>query len=698
MHPPSSRRLALVAGAALSVMPTVAVATESPSLQGPKAVRLPPQLTSVTQSVEALYAGDPAQLGVQAVDPQGSPLTFSWSASAGTLGAPVNGANSSSRSWTAPACLADGSAPVVATVSNGLGLSTSAAFEFSVVQDLYLDRQPAFAASGFTEIQGVTLTSQQTLRANPAWMPESPEYLVLPSDQRLTVSFVYESAGGSHALGYLYVDDLVATGFVDSQGNLRDSNANGIADLHEDLYNLAPPTGPQARAYIGVNRRCTRTFTSGGFTYSQPELASNSSCATAFSANQSLEDARPGSHPNVNIDVVGSLPPATPGTGHSDNGLFARIPNLLEPTHALNGNRGLGHLPFLLSDDDSDLSTYQQLGAVGDGSTASDGIPDYDVSAYDAHGLPRSVNPNPGISSYDRTVDLGVVQGGRELVFFLVVASAPSHVPDEGTVFPCLRKDPNGQCTLHLKSPISVFFSKAKWNLDQDPVGQAPAAARNLGCSYSELCNPAAPSTGACTVVGTTQSLCGWLDSDARVRLNTPNYGNINLPRTATVAPQSLSINMNMPHVMVGATDNWPGEVLMAFEDLNGGGDRDFNDVVFLLRSDPYGAVRSRVLSPADAGCAISHVYFEKQDTRDAATCDATSSIAYAVSTDCGSPTPTWHPVTFQGPQQYRILDVSSTPGHQLCWKATLAGGRSSTCQPTISNVDIGYESVPVTP
>ncbi|RKG91764.1 DUF4114 domain-containing protein [Corallococcus terminator] len=681
-------------------MSTVAVAagpSEPAALQGTKAVRLPPQLTGITQSAEALNAGDTAQLGVQAVDPQGSPLTFSWSASAGTLGAPVNGANSSSRSWTAPACLADGSAPVVATVSNGLGLSTSAAFEFSVAQDLYLDRQPEFTASGFTERQNVTLTPQQTLRANPAWMPESPELLVLPSDQRLTVSFVYESAGGSHGFGYLYVDDLRAAGFVDSQGNLTDNNANGIADLHEDLYNLAPPTGTQARPYIGVNRRCTRTFTSGGFTYSQPELASNSSCATAFSAGQLLADARPGSHPNVNVDVVGSFPPGTPGTGYSDSGLFARIPNLLEPRHALNGNRGLGHIPFLLAEDDSDVSTYQQLGAVGDGSTASDGIPDYDVSAYDAHGLPRSVNPNPGISGYDRTVDLGVVQGGRELVFFLVAAYGLPHSMDNGTVFPCLRKSATGQCTLHLKTPISVFFSKAKWNLDQDPVGQAPAAARNAGCAYSDRCNPAAPSTDACTVVGTTQSLCGWLDYDAQVRLNTPHYGNINLPRTAIVAPQSPSLSMNMPHVMVGATGTWPGEWLLAFEDLNGGGDRDFNDVVFLIRSDPSGLVRSRVLSPADAGCAISRVYFEKQDTRDAATCDATSSISYAISTDCGSPTPTWHPVTFQGPP-YRILDVSSTPGNQLCWKATLNGGQSSTCQPTIHNVDIGYETVPVTP
>ncbi|RKG84288.1 DUF4114 domain-containing protein [Corallococcus sp. CA049B] len=654
--------------------------------------------------------GSTAQLQVQATDPQGSALTFSWSASAGTLGTPSNAANSSSRSWTAPACLAEGSAPVIATVTNGYGLSTTAAFEFSVPQDLYADRQPAFTAAGFDQLQYVTITPQRTLRATTQqWTPTTLDPLVFPSDQRVTISFVYESSGASHSLGYLYMDDLRSRGYVNAQGNLVDGNGNGIADLHEDLYNLAPTTGPQARRHIGVSPRCTNTFTSGGFTYRQPELTLNATCASAFNPNQWLTDARPGHlMEDISVDVVGSSPTTSAGTGWSDNGLFAHIPNLLEPAHASNDNLGLGHLVFLLADDDSDKSTHLGLGAVSDLSGDNDGVPDYDVSAYDAHGLPRTSNPNPGISTYDRTVDLGVIEGGREVIFFLITAYETFHNVDNDTVFPCLRKDSSGKCTLHLKTPISVYFSKAAWNLDQDFRGQSPIASRNIGCDYTEACNPYSPASSpyACMLADTSQKLCGWLDFDTRARLNTYAYGSISLPKTAsTVAAPG---NLNMAHAMLGATGPGSGQWLLAFEDLPGGGDRDFNDVVFLVSSGAAQSsqVRSNVLSPQDSSCAIQQVYMHKDDTL-SPTCPSPATISYRVATDCSlcfatglcvrNPAPTWHPVTFDWNRD-AFIDVSATPGHQLCWKADFLPGGEAPCQFTINNVDIGYESGPVVP
>ncbi|WP_233582494.1 DUF4114 domain-containing protein [Corallococcus sp. CA053C] len=705
------RLLALVAGSVLLIiLPSARPAhAGAPVSGGPTSlVLLPPQLTSASQSEEVLSPGGTAQLEVQATDPQGSPLTFSWSASAGSLGTPVNGPNTSSQQWTAPACLAEGSAPVGVTVTNGLGLSTSALFDFSVVQDLGIDHQPPFTLAAFQTLVGAFITPEQTVRMNIPLGPISAERIMFQADHQLTVSFVYEYAAASNALGWMYYDDLVARGYVNPQDDtLRDANANGIADLHEDLYNLSPPSGPQSRPYIGLNRRCLRTFSSGGFTYSQPELALDASCTSAFAPSQSLEDARPGhAYELLNIDVVGRASTTTPGNGFSDTGLHPRIPNLLEPATAENNFKGVGKLVFLLGDDDSDTKTYQQLGTVADTSTTNNGIPDYDVSAYDAEGRRRSVNPDPGISAADRTVDLGLIEGGREIVFFLVSNFDSSHSLDNGTVYPCLRKAANGQCTLHLKTPISVFFSKSKWNLDQDPLGQVPVAARNIGCAYSDVCDPSNPvsSPDACYVGTTSQKLCGWMDGETLARLNTVDYGNTVLPMDAISVPASG--NGSMPHAVLSTSSTTPGRWMLGFEDLPGGGDRDFNDIVFQLRSAMVGSVRSRAIAPAHPGCKISNVRFSKSDTAPGP-CGPQVLASYDVATDCNvcdssycvvNPTPTWRRLALNPGLDTTTVDLSSTPGNQLCWRAQFVHDLNPFCQATLLNVDVGFQSVPATP
>ncbi|MHA7630412.1 DUF4114 domain-containing protein [Corallococcus sp. M7] len=525
--------------------------------------------------------------------------------------------------------------------------------------DLAADYVPPFEANSFQFLRQMELTPQQTLRATPPLPLTSAEHLVLPVAQRVTATYVHDDSGKRPSLGYLYVDELITRGYLDAAGNLLDLNGNGIKDLHEDLYNLAPASGSQARPYIGTTRRCNRPFTSGGFTYSQPELALNESCTSAFTSGVLLEDARPGIHASVRIDVVGTNALAVPRTGYSDKGLFARIPNLLEPADASNNFLGLGHPVFF---------------------------------------------PAAG-----QTADLGTIDAERELVFFLVVENESVHSPYESRVYPCLRKAANGQCTLHLKTSTSVFFSKSKWNLDQDPVGQTPVATRNIGCEYSEYCSPEMPHPldGACAVASTGQNLCGWLDAEALTSLGAAPYGNTTLPMEA--ASVAVSGNGNMPHVLLGAPSGTPQTWLLAFEDLNGGGDRDFNDAVFQFRGDATNEVRSSVLNPIfpipDPACTISQMRFRKEDVLDSG-CAASAAITYAVATDCRvcnayscalNFSPTWRPVTFPTGAQEVLLDVSSTPGNQPCWKATVYGA-SPTCLPTISNVDVGYVFAPLSP
>ncbi|RKH56755.1 DUF4114 domain-containing protein [Corallococcus aberystwythensis] len=595
--------------------------------------------------------------------------------------------------------------------------STSALCDFDYSQSLDTDHQPDFTPWGFDELTNLVLTNEGWLSLNLHLGQLSSERIVFPNEQHLSVTFVHESSGASHSLGYLYYDDLVARGYVDTRGTpgdssddaLVDANGNGVADLHEDLYNLAPPTGFQARPYVGTGRRCaSRTFTSQGLSFTMPDLALNANCTAAFS-RQSLPDARPGTHPFTTVDVVGSSPfEGSPvnATGYSDQGLYSRIPNLLEPAHASNNLLGLGHLLFLLADDDAGQTTFNQLGTVPDTDFFEDGIPDYDVSRYDAHGLLRPVNPDPGITPQDRTVDLGTLPAGKELVFFLVTQSESIHDVDDRQVYPCLRKAMNGQCLLHLRTPINVFFSKAKWNLDQDPVGRIPVAQRNTGCAYTEQCNADQPQTQAtaCTLANSSLRLCGWLDAETLLRLRHPDYGGFLLPMAAaSVAP---SDNGNMPHLLLNAPPMTHGQWLMGFEDLPGGADRDFNDVVFLLRGVTEGRVRSRVLSPDDASCRIAQVSFQKSDDL-GLYCAPQTSITYALATDCNlcdggacvpNPTPTWHPLSLPGGTASTTVDVSSTPGQQLCWKAEVTPKGDFLCQPTIRSVDVGYLSEPVMP
>ncbi len=101
---------------------------------GPKlAAQLPPEVVETYQSVLAIPAsGEPVTFRLKALDPQGSPLSFSWRASTGTLAPPTHGATTSEVLWTAPACIPAGSAPTLtATVTNALGLSASTSFSVS---------------------------------------------------------------------------------------------------------------------------------------------------------------------------------------------------------------------------------------------------------------------------------------------------------------------------------------------------------------------------------------------------------------------------------------------------------------------------------------------------------------------------------------------------------------------------------------
>ncbi|KFA91674.1 Kelch repeat-containing protein, partial [Archangium violaceum] len=97
---------------------------------GPKTgMRLPPRIESTYQSSRTVPASGTVALRVTASDPLGSALSFSWSASTGTLGSTTNSATQSEVSWTPPSCMSSGGTPsITATVTNAQGLSASTTF------------------------------------------------------------------------------------------------------------------------------------------------------------------------------------------------------------------------------------------------------------------------------------------------------------------------------------------------------------------------------------------------------------------------------------------------------------------------------------------------------------------------------------------------------------------------------------------
>jgi len=93
------------------------------------ASRFPPTLIRAYQSALTAQPAQALAFEVTASDPQSSSLTFSWSASAGTVGTAQGSADTSRVSWTAPACASPTSpASITATITNAHGLSATRVF------------------------------------------------------------------------------------------------------------------------------------------------------------------------------------------------------------------------------------------------------------------------------------------------------------------------------------------------------------------------------------------------------------------------------------------------------------------------------------------------------------------------------------------------------------------------------------------
>ncbi|AFE06555.1 EBNA-1 protein [Corallococcus coralloides DSM 2259] len=89
---------------------------------------LPPVIGQVFQSAAVARAGDTVRLFATATDPEGAALTFTWSASGGTLATPITTANRSEVVWTAPADSGGSDMSVTLAVEDASGQRTTQGF------------------------------------------------------------------------------------------------------------------------------------------------------------------------------------------------------------------------------------------------------------------------------------------------------------------------------------------------------------------------------------------------------------------------------------------------------------------------------------------------------------------------------------------------------------------------------------------
>ena len=150
----------------------------------------------------------------------------------------------------------------------------------SLCQDsLSQNRQPGFADGGFQSLKTVQVVGNPAvLRLNTNLDVLNPQKIMLPFDQNVSISYVYQAGGAGWALGWMYADDLVKRGYMDANGNLLDADGDGIPDFHEDIYNVSPSR------YVGKFRKCGAsppTFTWNGKSLIEPEVASDT-CGSTF--------------------------------------------------------------------------------------------------------------------------------------------------------------------------------------------------------------------------------------------------------------------------------------------------------------------------------------------------------------------------------------------------------------------------------
>jgi type IV pilus assembly protein PilY1 len=515
-----------------------------------------------------------------------------------------------------------------------------------------------FSSTDFSYNSAVTINSGTTppnsgVQLNTANTPLDPQHIILPFDQDVKIHYVYRNAGASHSLGWFYLDQLqpflnkVAT---DATATLVDCDNDGIADWFQ--------TASSTRA---KGPGCT----TGGNIDGLWHISSGQSSPDLIRSDTDYKDT---------LSVI-----------------YPHLPSILE--RLMNPTNHGGGMIFALCDDDTDTSVTtspangDRLTPVDDCCTAQDsyppgnGIPDYDVN-----------NNGTTDEVADRTVDLGTIQGNREIVFVATTYLGAS-LKNKG-----LGLSGSSSQTTY----VEPWFTKNMLNPDYG--GQTPGTVYRktaIGCSRDDS-----------TCYNAKGGDLGWMDDNTLKRLaaatNSADYHQLNIVGDSTVKTLSVGSDGSVPHFVVFAPDSNPNLWLLALDDQpeyvtsgrNSTSDADYNDVVFLIDRSNGGSVQSNLISSDIPSSQLGNSVISKIRIRFTASypapgctgvSGATVNIYYSVDGK-----QTWHLVSFpsntSGDTTIDVLGAGYT-GNQLYWRADLISPVQS-CQPVLNTLNIGYEAV----
>lgn len=559
------------------------------------------------------------------------------------------------------------------------------------------------------------------LRLNTALSPLDPERIILPFDQQVIIKSVYSNplAGASHSFGWFYLDKLY-TGTFAPPNHLWDTtanagaggptlDANGIPKIFQQIYKKATPT-------------------------SVPYLA----------------------------DSASSYAEPTAGGGN-----WLRLPNILEPYHPTNNVNGFSNLIFWIMNDGPNtsyaggglykggayVSTYAlvpttpvsttglptgfYMPAAADRSTAQNGIFDYDVNFDGTVG-----------NEADRQVDLGTIQGNREVVFYAITYYGQT-ITAKGVGL-------NSTGTQAVK--IFPYFSKTSLNPEygsgpvSSPIEYLDIAGTHTVCYAA---TPAATATGMPTLATSPATatcpfdvytrrypegiktnpvspfgpdaryqnvVYGWMSGPAATagtainRLSTAAYGSITLAHE--VIRVKSTATGTIPHMIVGAPSSYPNLWILGIEDLATyhfgypagvtgpavcatctKADYSWNDVVLLVNRSNGGQVISNEVAQIPTAdkptTTISKIRIQ-----------ATASFPGGCATDPSAQIRlywsvqnpyVWHqiPTTPGQTSVDTTVDVLATGDldSEVYWRADFLSSKD-TCQPVLNSITPGWEAV----
>ncbi len=277
----------------------------------------------------------------------------------------------------------------------------------------------------------------------------------------------------------------------------------------------------------------------------------------------------------------------------------------------------------------------------------------------------------------DMTKSLGVIADGQEIVFFLV---------------------PDGRFQ-------DAFLTKASWNGDVysgiDPC--TTEFSEGMPLKEYRLHTPA-PDDETCAAVS------GWLPKPALERLR-EGFGIVFDPVDA--ARVAVHTGKRFSHVVLGASHRHPGRWVIGWEDREGGGDTDHNDLVCAVSVTAAGRVISQDVSGmelARAGSSITAVDLEVTDRQ--APCETAeagfvldggvlsgAAVSYSISVDNGTswlPVDRWEEVSqtddgFRTRKAHVDVLTGGRTGRALKWKAVLETADAHCDPPEIRSVGITY-------